>query len=346
MSGRTTAQMRGVALLGGSALVFRAFALAAIDLPGSRPGLWLSAAVAALLALPAALRLTGRREGESLPPLRAGRWNTRAACALIGVLSLHDAAVSARLFSALAVCAALPDHATAALSLPLTGAAAAACLMGAGAMSAVAVVWRRVALALAAAMLLAQARVMRPDWLFPLLGAGAADIILGAERAAGPMALAALGVDLLGEGGAKAGRRAFRALIWAALICVGAVAAYEMLIPAMPSMPSGRPFRLEILVSSGQNGFAAEIIYVLMMAGGMLLAGFELLTAAAALNAALPQAAFPVCALLCAAAMAILCASFPSGEDWARALMPWYYPLALLAAGLAALPRGRGEAAA
>ncbi|MBR3503765.1 MAG: hypothetical protein IKO07_05915, partial [Clostridia bacterium] len=131
------AQMRSVAALGGSALVFRVFALEAADVPGARPALWLSALLGALMALPAALPLA--RGGDSL---RAGAWNSRAACGILCAASLWDAAVAARLFSALAAYAALPDHAVSALSLPAIAVATLVCLMGAGAMSAAGVVWR------------------------------------------------------------------------------------------------------------------------------------------------------------------------------------------------------------
>ena len=345
MRDRASAQLSGVAALGASALVFRVFALEAIDLPAARPAQWLSAALGAALALPAALPLM-RRGRENASPLKGEGWNRRAACLMIFALSLYDAAVSARLFSVLATHAALPDHQARTLCLSLLAAATPACLMGAGAMSAAGVVWRRVALALGAAVLLAQAGELTPGWLFPLLGGGPEAVARGAERAAGHMALTALNVSLLGEGDRDAGRKALRSLGLAAALCVGAVLAYDMAVPAMPGMPSGRLFQLEMLAGCGQNGFAAETIYVLMMAGGMLLVGFEILAACAALCAALPRLPYWGAAVACGGLALVLCVSQVSGEAVSAGVGPWLYPVSLVAAGLAALPARRGEAKA
>ena len=342
MKERASAQLRGVSALGGSALVFRVFALEAIDMPGVRPALWLTVLLGAALALPSILPLVKRVE-KPFPD--AASWSGRAACGLIFVLSIWDAAVSARLFSVLATYAALPDHAAYALSLPLIGVGTLVCLLGAGAMSAAGVVWRRVALALTAVALVAQVGSLQPGWVFPLLGTGPRDILVGAERAAGHMALAAVSVSLLGHGDRKASAGALRTLGWSALICAGAVLAFDMAVPAMPGEAAGRLFRLEMLADCGQSGFAAETIYVLLMAGGMLLVGFEMISACAALCLLLPRVPYDACAVACGALTALLSVGPLSGEAVALAAGPLIYPAALLAAGLKALPARKGEAA-
>ena len=342
MNGERTAQMRGVAALGSLALVFRVYSLAVIDWPGACSAGWLSAVLGALLALPVALPFALREKGCALTR-RA--WPARAACGLIFAMALYDAAVSARLFAVLATYVALPDHSAGALSLPVIAVATVVCVMGAGAMSASAVVWRRVALALGGVAVLVQLRELRPGWLFPLLGEGPANVAQGAQRAAGHMALMALGVNLLGEGGRAERLRAVKSLGLAAAVCTGAVLMSGMLIPAMPDAPSDRLFRLEMLADCGQNGFATEVIYVLMMAGGMLLAGFELMTASTALGVLIPGLPGAACAVVCGAAAALLCLSPASTERWAMACGAWYYPAALAAAALTHMPLGRREAA-
>ncbi|MBR3503652.1 MAG: hypothetical protein IKO07_05305, partial [Clostridia bacterium] len=197
-----------------------------------------------------------------------------------------------------------------------------------------------------AVALLAQAKALQPGWLFPLLGAGPAAVLSCAERAAGPMALAALDVAFLGDGDRAARARALRTLGRAALLCAGAALAFGMAVPVMPGEASNRLVRIAMLAGCGQSGFAAETIYVLLMAGGMLMVGFQILAASAALRVALPRASFRACALVCGAAAALLCAGSLSGEEAALAAGPYVYPAALLAAGLAALPARRREAAA
>ena len=342
MRERASAQLRGVSILGGSALIFRVFALEAVDMPGVRPALWLTVPLAAALALPACLPLMK----PGAVALRGGSWSGRSACGLILILAAWDAAVSARLFSVLATYAALPDHTARALSLPLVAVATLVCLLGAGAMSAAGVVWRRVAAVLAAVALIAQVGALRPGWLFPLLGTGLADLLAGAERAAGHMALTALGVGLLGDGDRTERAGALLALGLSALLCAGGVLIYDMAVPAMPGEAAGRLFQLEMLADCGRTGFAAETIYVLLMAGGMLLVGFEATVACAALCALLPRAPYWACALTCGALTALLCVSPLSAEEAALAAGPLIYPAALLAAGLLALPTGQRRAAA
>ena len=335
-------QARGVALLGGSAMILRVFALMAIDQPGAYSASWLSALAGAGLSLPVWLLLC-RGPGKELPGRTRleGTPRGRAACAALAALTVYDAAVSARLFAALVGYAALNDHSVTALSMPLLASALAVCLMGTGALSASAVIWRRAALALAALVLLLQLGEMRPGWLLPPLGPGGPDILRCALRPAGCMTMAALGMYLL-DG--ETPKRLPAALARSAGLCTAALLLFGMLIPAMPGLPTGRLIRIELLLDSGRNGLAAEMIFVLMMFGGLLITGFELMTAASALSVAAPRLKLPACVILCGAAAAALALSALTAEQAAQDAARFYYPAALVSAALMTAPVKRRNA--
>jgi|GEM_PF-5475154 len=342
MKTELSGQMRGVSLLGGSAIVLRVFSLVAIDAPEAWSASWLSVLLGGLLAAPALLPvLCGR--GRAVPGARRmpAAWPGRAACALLGVMSLCDAAFSARLFAALVGYVALTDHSVTALAAPLLACALLACLMGVGALNASAVIWRRAALALAVLTALLQLREMEPGWIMPILGPGWPQIARGALRAAGLTAHMLLGMYLLA--GDEPGRLA-ATLPKAIALCAGAVLLFGLLIPAMPDAPASRLFRIELLADSGRNGFATELIYVLMIFGGTLLVSFELMTAAAALHAVAPRLPAAACVAMCAAALAALAFSGQSGQAQALRATALFYPMSLAAAALASV-QPKGEAA-
>ena len=338
-----TAQAHGIMILGGSALIVRVFALLVIDRPDACSASWMSSLLGGALSLPVLLAVrNGRDKNPSSNENLAKSASGRTACVLLAVPAVYDAAVSARLFAALVGFAALNDHSVTALSLPLLGVATVVCLMGTGALSASAVIWRWAALALGALVIILQRGEMRPGWLLPIFGAGVPSIARGALGSAGCVSMAALGMLLLSGDNMK---RLPGAIACSTGLCAAAVLLFGMLIPAMPLAPDGRLFRVELLLECGRNGLAAEMIFVLMMYGGMLLTGFELMTASRALSLAIPGLSLTVCVALCGALAAALALTGLSAEHAATRAVSWYYPVALACAALMMFAGRRRKAA-
>ncbi len=339
MKSNASAQARGVAVLGTSAIVLRVFVLLAIDEGACCSGAWIGAALGGVLSLPALLMTSsGRIRGWQGGAPRKGRVSERAACALLAAMMIYDAAVSARLFAAIIGYGALNGRSVPALCLPAFAAVLPVCLMGTGALCASAVVWRRAALALGLLAALIQAREMEPGWLFPLFGEGFPEIAWGAFSAAGFISAAALGMRALADGHmTRLAASAFRA----ALACTAVLLLAGMLLPPMPGAQGDRLFRIALLADSGRNGFAAEIIFVLLVSGGLLLVGFELMTAAVSLNASAPGLPLAACAALACGLAAALAITGASGAEQALKAVRWYYPVSLAAAALRANPDGR-----
>ena len=339
-------QRRGVCVLGAAAVMLRVFVMTVLDEPFLLNAGWLSTLCGGLMGMIALLPclLEGRSGRGGFEMLSGGAG--RASALLIAPVLTYDAAAAIRLLSGLAAYSAMARFPLYALCLPVLGVALLLCLMGVGALTGTAVIWRRLGIALGVILLAAQLGDMKPSNLVPVLGPGIPLLFEGAWRAAGltaSLTLAAyvmLGPREQGEAELPA------ALIGALIVGTLGAAAFSMLVPAMPSGPATRLFRMEALMDNGLSALSMELIYVLLLEGGLVLtACFETMGASVCLmrvcstgRVALerPDASGKVIAIAVCALEAALIAFNLAGRAAVLAVSAWYYPLALAATMLAA----------
>ena len=292
--------------------------------------------------LPCLLEGRSGRGGFEMLSSGAGR----ISALLIAPVLIYDAAAVIRLLSGLAAYSAMASFPLYALYLPVVGAALVFCLMGPGALTGTAIIWRKLGIALGVILLATQLGDMEPSNLVPLLGPGMPLLFEGAWRAAGLTASMTLAAYVM-MGPRVKGKSVFPlALAGALIIGVLGAAAFSMLVPAMPSGPATRLFRMEALMDNGLSGLSMELVYVLLLEGGLVLtACFETMGAAACLmrafstgRAALdkPDARGKVIAITVCALETALIAFNLAGRAAMLAVSTWYYPIALAAAMLAA----------
>ncbi len=338
-------QRRSVSALCASAVMLRVFVMTALDEPFLLNAGWVSMLAGGALGMIALLPclLEGRAGRGGFEALGSGAG--RVSALLTAPVLAYDAAAVMRLLSGLAAYSAMTGFPLCALYLPGLGAALLFCLMGPGALAGTAVIWRRLGIVLGGILLATQLGDMRPTNLTPLLGPGAPLLFEGAWRTAGvTAAMAMAGYVMLGP------RVQGKAVLPAALagtVAIGALAAaaFAMLVPAMPGGPVTRLFRLETLIDNGLSGLSMELVYVLLLEGGLTLtACFETMGAALCLTRALSSkrasgssALSKISALAICAVEAALIAFNLAGRADMLALSAWYYPVSLAAALMAAV---------
>lgn len=341
-----TGQRRGVCVLGAAAVMLRVFVMTVLDEPYLLNAGWLSALCGGAMGMIALLPclFEGRSGRGGFETLSSGAG--RISALLIAPVLVYDAAAVMRLLSGLAAYSAMSSFPLYALYLPIVGAALLFCLMGPGALTGTAIIWRKLGVALGVILLATQLGDMEPSNLVPLLGPGVPLLFEGAWRAAGLTASLVLAAYVM-MGPRVKGKAAFpAALVGALIIGVLGAAAFSMLVPAMPSGPATRLFRMEALMDNGLSGLSMDLVYVLLLEGGLVLtACFETMGAAACLmrafssgRAALdrPDTCGKVIAIAVCALETALIAFNLAGRAAMLVVSAWYYPLALAAAALAA----------
>lgn len=340
-----TGQRRGVCVLGAAAVMLRVFVMTVLDEPYLLNAGWLSALCGGAMGMVALLPclIAGRAGRGGFETLSGGAG--RLAALLVAPVLIYDAAAVIRLLSGLAAYSAMASFPLYALYMPAVGAALLFCLMGPGALTGTAIIWRKLGIALGVILLATQLGDMEPSNLVPVLGPGMPLLFEGAWRAAGLTASFVLAAYVMMGPRAK-GKAAFPAALTGALIiAVLGTAAFSMLVPAMPSGPATRLFRMEALMDNGLSGLSMELVYVLLLEGGLVLtACFETMGAAACLMRAfsigrtalkrLDTRGKVIAIAVCALEMALIAFNL-AGRAAMLAVSAWYYPLALAAAGLA-----------
>ncbi len=341
-----TGQRRGVCVLGAAAVMLRVFVMVVLDEPYLLNAGWLSTLCGGLMGMIALLPclLEGRSGRGGFEMLSSGAG--RISALLIAPVLIYDAAAVMRLLSGLATYSAMSSFPLYALYLPVVGTALLFCLMGPGALTGTAIIWRKLGIALGVILLATQLGDMEPSNLVPLLGPGVPLLFEGAWRAAGLTASLVLAAYVM-MGSRVNGKSVFPlALVGALIIGVLGAAAFSMLVPAMPSGPETRLFRMEALMDNGLSGLSMELLYVLLLEGGLVLtACFETMGASACLMRAFstgcaaldkPDARGKVLAIAVCALETALIAFNLAGRAAMLAVSAWYYPIALAAAILAA----------
>lgn len=341
-----TGQRRGVCVLGAAAVMLRVFVMTVLDEPYLLNAGWLSALCGGAMGMIALLPclLEGRSGRGGFETLSGGVG--RISALLIAPVLIYDAAAVMRLLSGLAAYSAMASFPLYALYLPVVGAAFLFCLMGPGALTGTAIIWRKLGIALGLILLATQLGDMEPSNLVPVLGPGVPLLFEGAWRAAGLTASLVL-VAYVMMGPRVKGKAAFpAALVGALIIGVLGAAAFSMLVPAMPSGPATRLFRMEVLMDNGLSGLSMELVYVLLLEGGLVLtACFETMGASACLMRAIstsraaldrPDARGKVIAIAVCALETALIVFNMAGRAAMLAVSAWYYPVALAAVALAA----------
>ena len=146
---RMTGQRRGVCVLGAAAVMLRVFVMTVLDEPYLLNAGWLSTLCGGLMGMIALLPclLEGPSGRGGFETLSGGVG--RVSALLIAPVLIYDAAAVTRLLSGLPAYSAMASFPLYALYLPVIGAALLFCLMGPGALTGTAIIWRKLGIALA-----------------------------------------------------------------------------------------------------------------------------------------------------------------------------------------------------
>jgi len=222
-----------------------------------------------------------------------------------------------------------------------------AAMMGPGAATGGAVMWRRLMAALIVVLAAAQATSFRAAWLTPVLGPGIMELARESLPAAGIFSLSAAGWLMIAEGEDKRGRTIPVSLIRSGLATVALVVMFGMLTPGIPGEPAVRSVRLGRLLANDRAGLSLELPYVTLIFGGMLtMLVFELAAAACAVRLVLPNVRYVFCAAAAGGIALLIALSGLSEREAVSAVSGWYYPAAALpfcTAGISACIRKRME---
>lgn len=334
MMGRMTAQRRSLCTWMGMAIGFRAFWAVAVDGGQLFGSTWLAMLIGLLLSLPAAAALISvrrlRPELDGIDALKtaAGGTGVKFAGLILTIVLVYDAGAVITLMTSTAKYVAMPEANRNMLKAVTVAAAVTASLMGASAAADAAVLWKRLAAALIAVLVLTQAKYFRGAFLTPVLGPGVGEIMKNAIPAAGMFAFAAAGWLMLEPQHDRTGTAVLKCALKSGLFAAALALCMSMLIPGMPDEPPTRSFRIGRLLANDRAGLTLEMPYVILIYSGMLTAlVFEVTAAARAAEIILPDmsAGKRVC-LIGVAALGLSLSRWSEREVLMKVAM-WYYPL-------------------
>ncbi len=334
MMGRMTAQRRSLCTWIGMAIGFRLFCAVIVDGGQLFGSAWLAMLMGLLLSIPAAAalipvrRLRPELEGPEALRSAAGSMGMKLAGLILTVVLVYDAGALITLMTSTAKYVAMPEANRNAVKAVTAAAAVTASLMGASAAADAAVLWRRLAAALIAVLVITQAKYFRGAFLTPVLGPGVGEILKNALPAAGMLAFAAAGWLMLEPEHDQAGTAVLKSAVISGLTAAALALCMSMLVPGMPDEPSTRSFRIGRLLANGRAGLTLEMPYVILIYSGMLTAlVFEVTAAARAAGIILPGVTAGKRVCLTGAAALGLSLSRWSEREVLRQVSMWYYPL-------------------
>ena len=313
---------RAAAFTASAARVFYALA---VETGTVHNGVWISALLGAILAIPLILAV-GRSRG------RGNRW-------LLAVLCVASLADSGLVLSAIARSSSfltMDEVRPILLSLPALLAVFWCVTRNGDAIGYGSMLWVRIFPALLLPVVLLQWRHYRPAWLLPLLGDGWRAIGLGGLRTAGCLipytALALVCEDETPENSSKGS--------FVAALSGGAVLAALLLLPRLmmaPTNVAGDDWitRLDTLLTNGRAPLYLQLPMILLWYGGL----FHLTTCGSFAAALLLQRLIPaldgrLCALFALlAALAVALSPLPSALPGSAA-QPWLFPAVTALAAL------------
>lgn len=193
---------------------------------------------------------------------------------------------------------------------------------------------------------LSQLSIYRFGWIFPILGSGLADVLTGALRCAGHMALLSL-LWLF----AIPDRARSTPLLWgsaAGLLAALLLLGLHMLSPSFVGTQLLLPARLEILLNNGRVPISLQLVYLVLWYGGLLhLISTEAVAAACIVRRLIPGMRLWLVALIEALAV-FLAAENAAVQAFIHGnASVWLYPavglLMILALAIAGLSKGGGR---
>ena len=334
MNRQTNVQRRSLCTWAGMAAGFRVFCAVVIDGGQLYGSAWLSVLMAALLFLPVGGALIAWRRtnpsasAEDALELAAGRWGKRIICLFFTVVLTCDAGAVIGLMSSTAKYVAMPEANRILMRAVTAAAAVGIAMMGAQAAAGAAVLWKRLAAALIAVLVLSQAKFFRSEWLLPVLGPGLGEIGRNALPAAGMLAFSAAGWLMLEPEHDKKGGATLKCIGGGGLIAAALSMMLGMMVPGMMEEPPTRGFRIGRLLANDRAGLTLEMPYVVLLYSGMLtMLAFELCAAARTLEAIFPERGGRICTGVVGAAAFLLSVSPWAGRDAVRVVSEWYYPV-------------------
>lgn len=334
MMGKMTAQRRSLCTLFGMATGFRAFYAVIVDggrLFGSG---WISIVLGLLLSLPVVVVLMAiRRVQPEIPAAdalkwAAGKWGARLIAGALAAILIYDAGGVISIMTSTVRYVAMPEANRNVIKITVALVCTAAVLMGTSAIANAVVLWKRLAVILIAALVLAQVPQFRAAWLTPLLGPGVEILTENALPAAGMFSFAAAAWLMLEPEHDKKGAALMKSALISGVIAAGLALAFGMLVPGMLDEPSLRSFKLGRLLANDRAGLSLEMPYVTLIFSGMLsVLLFELAAAANALAIVLPGMNRQMgAALVCCGALAVSFTGCAEREKLVE-ISKWYYPL-------------------
>lgn len=337
MSGRTVIQRREICAFTGMAVGFRAFYAVFVDGRGLMNSGWLAVLAGLILALPAVCLLIPIRKGNpSLPPAEemehaAGKWSVRALGIILFALLTYDAAASVRILAGTVRYVAMPEGNSTVIMAVTAFVIVLAALRGPAASAGAAILWRKTAGIVAAILVLLQITQLRVSRLTPVLGPGMDEILIGAFPAAGILSFVPAGWLMLNPEQDAKGTAMLKTLLITGVCTAVMTAVFSMLTPVMPDEPTARSFRLGRLLANDRAGLSPEMLYVILLYGGMLtMLLFEMTAAVFSLGLACPGVKIGVRVPIAGAIMLGLAVSGAAEREIIERAAVWYYPAAAL----------------
>lgn len=306
-----------------------------LDMPWLYNASWISALVAALACAPLGLladrflRASEERTMAEALEKSSGKALTRGACAALGLLSIYEAAVVARVLCNTVRHVALSEASAISLLAPLLIAVTVAACYNGEAIGGAARVWIKCVPVLLLIVIWIQAKSYRLGWLFPLLGPGADVLATGAVGASGWLSMGTL-VWLCVE--KEEDRPLPRAPLLGAMLDAAALGAVLLALMALMAPPSvradlTRTFQLDKLLANGRIPQGAQLPLIILWYNSLL---FALVTgvfvAAKLAQIALPALDGRIALLISGVAVGAVAMLGWAEQGPAAAVSEWIFP--------------------